>query len=70
MPRKSKAVAEVTPKLEKGLRKERTNTDPVIDGEERALANFFRREEVACTSHSLPALSKIICQFLRDRKRH
>ncbi len=48
MPRKSKAVAEVTPKLERGLKKERTNTDPVIDGEERALANFFRREEGVC----------------------
>jgi len=69
MPRKPKAT-KITPHLAQGLRDERTNTDPVIDGDVRALTNFLRRAGVECQSHSLPALAKLIVPFMAHRKRH
>ncbi|MGE3335443.1 MAG: hypothetical protein AB7I36_17500 [Rhodospirillaceae bacterium] len=70
MPRRSKIATEVIPKLEKGLKKERTNIDPVIDGEELALTRFLRKSGVESETHSKPALAKLIVEFLRHRKRH
>lgn len=70
MPRKSKIDRDVIPQLEKALRKERTNVDPVIDGEEVALTRFLRRSGVDCTTHSKAALARLIVAFLRQRKRH
>jgi hypothetical protein len=70
MPRKSKFERENIPKLEKSLKKERTNVDPVIDGEELALTRFLRKSGVDCTTHSKPALAKLIVEFLRHRRRH
>lgn len=69
MPRKPRALP-ITPQLIKTLRKERTGTDPVIDGDERALTNYLRRAGVTCTTHSRPALAKLVVDFLRHRKRH
>lgn len=70
MPRKSKALTETLHKLERGLKKESTGVEPVIDGEELALLRFLRRSKVECTTHSKPALAKLIVEFLRHRKRH
>ncbi|MGE3476120.1 MAG: hypothetical protein AB7H70_09980 [Rhodospirillaceae bacterium] len=70
MPRKSKIATDVIPKLERGLRKESTGTEPVIDGEELALTRFLRKSGVDCTTHSKPALAKLIVAFLRHRRRH
>jgi hypothetical protein len=69
MPRKPKPP-ELTPKLLQGLREERSSAEPVIDGEELALTRFLRKSGVECTSHSKPALAKLIVEFLRHRKRH
>ena len=70
MPRKSKIETEVIPKLKQRLRRESTNTDPVIDGEELALTRFLRRSGIECSSHSKPALARMIVAFLRQRRRH
>jgi hypothetical protein len=69
MPRKPK-TPEITPNLVRALREERNSVTPVIDGEELALTRFLRRSGVECTSHSKPALARLICEFLRHRKRH
>jgi len=69
MPRKPKPP-EITPHLVRALREERTSVTPVIDGEELALTRFLRRSGVECTTHSKPALARLICEFLRHRKRH
>ena len=69
MPRKPKDPV-FAPKLVKALRKENAGTVPVIDGEEVALTRFLRRSGIACTSHSKPALAKLIVDFLRHRRRH
>lgn len=69
MPRKSKAL-DIAPPLVRELKQEQTSTAPVIDGEELALTRFLRRSKVECTSHTKPALAKLIVEFLRHRRRH
>jgi len=69
MPRKTKA-AQVIEKLLPGLRREESNTDPVIDGDERALINYLRRVGLKSTTHNIPALARLVVGFLRHRKRH
>ncbi|MGE4064804.1 MAG: hypothetical protein AB7E79_15680 [Rhodospirillaceae bacterium] len=69
MPRKPKPL-EITPKLVQVLKAEKTSVEPVIDGEELALTRFLRRSGVECTSHSKPALARLIVDFLRHRRRH
>jgi len=69
MPRKTKA-AKVILTLQAGRRREVANTDPVIDGDERALISYLRRIGVKSTTHSIPALARLVVSFLRHRKRH
>lgn len=56
--------------LVRELKRERTSTAPVIDGEELALTRFLRRSGVEYTSRSEPELVKLIVESLRHRKRH
>ena len=69
MPRKPK-TDEIAETLGKVLREERASAEPVIDGEELALTRFLRRSGVECTTHSKPALARLIVEFLRHRRRH
>ncbi len=69
MPRKPKSL-DIAPNLVRELKQERTSVAPVIDGEELALTRFLRKSGVECTTHSKPALAKLIVEFLRHRKRH
>jgi hypothetical protein len=69
MPRKPK-TEQIAENLAKTLRKENASVEPVIDGEELALTRFLRKSGVECTTHSKPALARLICEFLRHRKRH
>jgi hypothetical protein len=69
MARKPKSPG-IAPKLVRALRQETMGTAPVIDGEELALTRFLRRAGVVCTSHSKPALARLIVDFLRHRRRH